>query len=95
VEAEAEKEKIAYERSKRKGVEKLHPGRNELPASLPRQEVVIEPEEDITGMVCIGQDVTEELEYTPGKLFVRRYVRPRYAARAAMVWFRANSRPGP
>ncbi len=79
VEAEAEKEKIAYERSKRKGVEKLHPGRNELPASLPRQEVVIEPEEDITGMVCIGQDVTEELEYTPGKLFVRRYVRPRYA----------------
>lgn len=79
VETEAEKENIAYERSKRKGVEKLHPGRNDLPASLPRQEVVIEPEEDVTGMVCIGRDVTEELEYTPGKLFVRRYVRPRYA----------------
>lgn len=79
VEVADEKEQIAYERSKRKGVEKLHPGRNELPASLPRQEVVIEPEEDVTGMVCIGQDVTEELEYTPGKLFVRRYVRPRYA----------------
>lgn len=76
---EAEKESISYERKKSKGVEKLHPGRNELPASLPRQEVVIEPEEDVTGMVCIGQDVTEELEYTPGKLFVRRYVRPRYA----------------
>jgi transposase len=77
--AEAEKESITYERKKGKGVEKLHPGRNELPASLPRQEVIIEPEEDVTGMVCIGQDVTEELEYTPGKLFVRRYVRPRYA----------------
>jgi len=76
---EAEKESITYERKKGKGVEKLHPGRNELPASLPRQEVVIEPEEDVTGLVCIGQDVTEELEYTPGKLFVRRYVRPRYA----------------
>lgn len=76
---EAEKEQLAYERSKRKGVEKLHPGRNELPASLPRQEIVIEPEEDVAGMVCIGQDVTEELEYTPGRLFVRRYVRPRYA----------------
>lgn len=74
-----EKETITYERKKGKGVEKYHPGRNELPASLPRQEVVIEPEEDISGMVCIGRDVTEELEYTPGKLFVRRYVRPRYA----------------
>jgi transposase len=76
---EAEKEHVAYERTKRKGVEKLHPGRNELPASLPRQEVVVEPQEDVTGMVCIGRDVTEELEYVPGKLFVRRYVRPRYA----------------
>jgi transposase len=76
---EAEKESITYERKKGKGVEKPHPGRNELPASLPRQEVVIEPEEDTSDMVCIGQDVTEELEYTPGKLFVRRYVRPRYA----------------
>jgi transposase len=79
VEPEVEKEQITYERKKGKGVEKLHPGRNELPASLPRQEVVIEPEEDVTGMVCIGKDVTEELDYRPGKLFVRRYVRPRYA----------------
>lgn len=78
--AEVEKEKITYEREKRKkGAEKLHPGRNELPASLPRKEIVIEPDEDISGMVCIGQDVTEELDYTPGKLFVNRYVRPRYA----------------
>lgn len=76
---EFEKESITYERKKGKGVEKLHPGRNELPSSLPRQEVVIEPEEDVRGMVCIGRDVTEELEYTPGKLFVRRYIRPRYA----------------
>jgi transposase len=76
---EVEKEQITYERKKGKGVEKFHPGRNELPASLPREEVFIEPEEDVTGMICIGQDVTEELDYTPGKLFVRRYVRNRYA----------------
>jgi transposase len=76
---ELEKETISYERKKGKQVEKLHPGRHELPASLPRQEIVIEPEEDTSDMVCIGQDVTEELEYVPGKLFVRRYVRPRYA----------------
>lgn len=78
--AEAEKEAISYERAKRKEVpERLHPGRNELPASLPREEVFVEPQEDTAGMVCIGQDVTEELEYVPGRLFVRRYVRRRYA----------------
>lgn len=55
------------------------PSRNPLPASLPRQEIVIEPQEDITGMKKIGADITEELEYTPGKLFVKRYVRPKYA----------------
>jgi hypothetical protein len=44
--AEAEKESIAYERKKGKGAERPHPGRNELPASLPRQEVVIEPAND-------------------------------------------------
>jgi transposase len=76
---DAEKESITYERKKGKSAEKFHPGRHELPASLPRQEVVIEPEEDTSGMTRIGEDVTEELEYVPGKLFVRRYVRPRYA----------------
>lgn len=77
--AQGDKETISYERKKGRVAEKFHPGRNELPASLPRQEVVIEPQEDTTGMVCIGQDVTEELDYTPGKLFVRRFIRPRYA----------------
>ena len=92
---EPAREQITYERKKSKGVEKLHPGRNELPASLPRQEVVIEPEEDVTNMVRIGEDVTEELEYTPGKLFVRRYVRPRYVrpGRAGVVQAQLPVRP--
>jgi transposase len=50
-----------------------------LPASLPRQEIVIEPQEDVTGLKKIGADITEELEYQPGKLFVKRYIRPKYA----------------
>jgi transposase len=73
------KEQITYERTKSKGAKKPHPGRNELPESLPREEVIIEPQEDVSDMVCIGRDITEELEYEPARLYVKRYVRPRYA----------------
>lgn len=55
------------------------PSRNPLPDSLPREEIVIEPGEDTSGMKKIGADITEVLEYTPGKLYVKRYVRPKYA----------------
>jgi transposase len=50
-----------------------------LPASLPREQVIIEPHEDVTGWTRIGEEITEELERIPGKLFVRQYVRPKYA----------------
>ncbi|MDZ7364227.1 MAG: IS66 family insertion sequence element accessory protein TnpB [candidate division KSB1 bacterium] len=33
----------------------------------------------VAGMKKIGADITEELEYQAGKLFVKRYVRPKYA----------------
>src|SRR5690606_36697864 len=35
--------------------------------------------EDVTGMKRIGQEETEELEYTPGHFFVRQIIRPKYA----------------
>jgi transposase len=54
-------------------------GRNELPAHLERIIIEIEPNEDITGLQRIGTEITEELDYTPGRLFVRRYVRYKYA----------------
>ncbi|MEO6166587.1 MAG: IS66 family transposase [Chitinophagales bacterium] len=69
-------ETITYEREKSGGSKK--PSRQVLPAHLPRIEHLIEPDEDITGLVKIGEEVTEELEYSPGKLFVNRYVRPKY-----------------
>lgn len=69
-------ETITYTREKNSGNKK--PSRQVLPAHLPRIEYRIEPEEDITGLVKIGEEVTEELEYSPGKLFVNRYVRPKY-----------------
>jgi transposase len=58
---------------------KIHTGRMKLPADLPREEIILEPAEDVTGFTRIGEEVTEELERIPGKLFVRRYVRPKYA----------------
>jgi hypothetical protein len=79
-EAEAEKKEVAgYERSKKQPA-KIDPhGRGPLPASLPRQDIILEPEEDTTGMKHIGDEVTEELEFKPGKLFVRRFIRRKYA----------------
>src|SRR5690606_20350666 len=51
----------------------------ELSTDLPREEIVIEPDEDVADCKQIGTEVTEELEYTPGKFFVRQYRRPKYA----------------
>jgi transposase len=71
------KETITYERQK--PVEpKNVPVRLALPAHLPRVEEVIEPTDDISGAKKIGETVTEILEYTPGKLFVKKYIRPKY-----------------
>ncbi len=58
---------------------KLHPGRNPLPEHLERREQIIEPSEDTSGLKKIGEEVTEELEYDPAKLFVNRIIRPKYA----------------
>lgn len=59
-----------------------HQGRIAIPAHLPRVEEVVEPCEDVSDMKRIGEDVTEILEYTPPKLWVRRIVRPKYARKA-------------
>ena len=70
---------IAYTRTIKESAKKSSPtGRTKLPAHLPRERVVIEPEEDVTGLKSIGEDITEELDYTPGKFFVRQYARPKY-----------------
>ena len=49
---EKQEETITYVRKKTKRVN--HPGRMALPSHLPVKEIVIEPEEDTTGMKCIG-----------------------------------------
>lgn len=72
-----EVEQVTYKRKVAKTA-KQRPVRALLPAHLPRQEEVIEPEDLEEGMKKIGQEVTEILEHVPGKLYVRRIVRPKY-----------------
>lgn len=70
--------------------EKSKPKRKPLPEHLPRQEVVHEPEHDGAcvcpdcggGMAKLGEDVTEVLDYVPGRFQVIRHVRPKYACKA-------------
>ncbi|MDX1580671.1 MAG: IS66 family transposase, partial [Alphaproteobacteria bacterium] len=77
-EREAEEtEEITYRR--RKAKQPAPHSRKALPAHLPRKEILIEPEEDVSGLKKIGEEVTEELEYEPAQLYVNRYVRPKYA----------------
>jgi transposase len=70
-------QKIEYTRNQLE-IKKDHPGRTKLPEHLERREIIIEPLQKTEGCKKIGDEVTEELEYEPGKLFVNRYVRPKY-----------------
>jgi transposase len=61
-------------------------GRRDLPANLRRETEVIdipEAEKRVVGgtWTCIGEAVSEKLDYTPSSLFVRRIVRPKYVVR--------------
>lgn len=59
------------------------PKRKPLPPNLPRDDVVLSPGEacdDCGGTLkVLGEDVTEELDYLPGRFVVNRIVRPRMA----------------
>jgi transposase len=71
-------QQITYQRQQ-PAVSKHH-GRLPLPAHLPRKQVILEPEGVDTSLwKKIGQEITEELDYVPCRLFVRQYVRPKYA----------------
>lgn len=71
-----EKEKISYERNK---PVKKHPGRNEIPEHFEVEEIVIEPEGDVTGMVKVGEQITEYVEYVSASIKKIRLIRPTYA----------------
>jgi transposase len=83
------------------------PKRKPLPADLPRNEEVLSPG-DACGkcggtLKTLGEDVTEELEYVPGRFVVNRFVRPRMACACCEAICQAplpsrpieRGRPGP
>ena len=70
------KEKIEYVRKRPN-----HKGRAKLPAHLPVEEIEIYPEGELSEMVCIGKEITEELECEPAKFYIKRYIRYKYAAK--------------
>jgi transposase len=76
--AQPETEELHYIRRK-PSKPQTPPVRQPLPSHLPRKDIVIEPQEDTHGMQKIGEEITEELEYEPGKFYVNRYIRPKYA----------------
>ena len=80
------------EGKKPRTVKRRHPGRIPIPEHLERVEIVLDiPEEN---KVCpetgkplkkIGEEVSEKLEYRPGKLIVNVYKRPKYASPDSMA----------
>ena len=83
------------------------PKRRPLPDHLPRNETVLSPGDACAScggkLKQLGEDVTEELEYIPGRFVVNRVVRPRMACTGCEAFHQAalpsrpieRGRPGP
>jgi transposase len=71
--------KVAYERKSGKQEKKPGHSRMPIPAHLRREEIILEPRDLPEGSKKIGEDITEILEYKKAELYVKKYVRPRYA----------------
>ena len=49
-----------------------------MPSHIRREEIILEPTQDVTGLTPVGQQITEVLEYKTGELFIKKYIRPEY-----------------
>lgn len=72
VPAKAEEKKVPKKRA-------TGTGRMALPENLRREIIIIEPTEDVSDCVVIGEDITEVLSIVPAEFYVKRYVRRKYA----------------
>jgi transposase len=72
---------------------KPHPGRNQLPKHLEIKETIIEPEGDLSEMVHVGDEVSQELEYQPAKYYIHRIIRRKYAPKSGEGSFMTATLP--
>lgn len=63
----------------------IHGRRRRFDPELPVREEFVNPPELPRDAVEISRDVTELLEYTPGQLWIRRIIRPRYATAGTVL----------
>ena len=77
--ATPEIETITYTRPKNKKKAALPNVRLAIPAHLPRVIEIIEPENLPIGSKKIGEEMTEVMEITPARIYVRCIIRPKYA----------------
>ena len=71
-----------YEKHQKK-LNVKHPGRSPLPETLRREVIELMPAEDVKHLQPVGKEISEVLEYQPGELFVKQFVRPEYIKPAA------------
>jgi transposase len=97
--AEAAAEHVRPAPTPKEGVSPRQHSRKPLPDHLERNDEVLSPGEDCGrcggALKALGEDVTEELEYVPGRFVVNRIVRPRMACACceAIVQSPLPSRP--
>ncbi len=76
---ESKTEVVTIKEHTKKKSKKKNIARNSFPKHLPRKVTVIEPEGiNEQNWEKIGEDITETLAYTPGRVHVEKTVRPRY-----------------
>lgn len=74
---ESIKQVEGYEK-KKTFVRVSHPGRKPLPEHLRKESIRLEPTEDVSGLKPVGEEITQVLEYQPGELYIKEYIRPEY-----------------
>lgn len=74
----SQEETITYTREKKSNKNRIHAGRLPIPAHIERRRIEVVPMEDVSGLVSMGEEITEELEYTPPSFYVNQYARKKY-----------------
>jgi transposase len=74
-----ETEQISYTRKKTGKEEKQGHSRMPIPAHLRREEITVEPDDVPEGSKKIGEEITEVMEYKRAEIYVKKYIRPKYA----------------